>query len=218
MGKFSQKLLNQLSEFLVCEIGSKAIDGITYTLLLKDNKVDNDTFKRYQQIRKEVMNCGYSSDEILRCYELSNGYIFDMDLSTAKQITFELSKAVSSMNGNKTPVGDLIGNSPEKRRKKDMGDLAKFVKESFDKGERECTVALFNKNATNKIRVTALDKNGNKLAIEYRAYAIRHWDIEAINSKLLMPNGIKIDSIQPCEILPHKTGVSFIFRFSEYYN
>lgn len=218
MGKFSKKLMDLLSEFLVCEIGSKAIDGITYTLLLKDNKVDMNSFKRYQSIRKEVFDCKFSSDEVLRCYEVSNGYIFDMDLSTAKQITFELSKAVASMNGNKTPVGDLIGQIPEKRRAKDMNELAKLVKELYNKGERECTVALFNKNSTNRIRVTAIDKSNKKIVVEYKAFAIRHWDIESINSQILMPEGIKIDSIQPCEILPHKTGVSFIFKFSQYIN
>lgn len=216
MGKFSKKLMDLLSEFLVCEIGSKAMDGITYTLLLKNDKKDQKSFKIYDSIRKEVLNCGYSSDEILRCYEVTNGYIFDMDLKTAKQITFELSKAVASMNGNKTPIGDLIGNMPEKRRQRDMLALAKFITECYNNGKRECTVALFNKNSTNKIRVTAVDQEGNKIVVEYRAYAIRHWDIEGVNSQMLMPRGIKVDSIQPCEILPHKTGVSFVFRFSEH--
>ena len=167
-------------------------------------------------IKNEILNCGYSADEILRVYEVNNGYIFDMDLKTAKQITYELSKAVAAQNNQATPVGDLIGDGPEQRRKKDMINLAKYIKEAYDKGQREIQVALFNKNATDRIMVSGVGKNGERLAVTYKAYAIRHWDVEAINSNLLMGAGIKVDSIQPCEILPHKTGVSFIFRFSEY--
>lgn len=212
MGKFSQKLMNQLSEFLVCEIGGKAIDGITYTMLLNNNKKDMERYKRYNAIRLEAIhNCGFSNDELLRCYEVSNGYIFDMDMNTAKQITIELSKAVANANGNATPVGDLIGDAPEQRRKRDMISLAKYLKNAYDAGYKEVYVALFNKNATDRIMVTGEDKNGNKLAVSYKAYAIRHWDIEQINAQMLMPAGIKVESIQPCEILPFKNGVSFKF-------
>ena len=218
MGKFSSKLLNQLSEFLVCEIGGKAIDGITYTMLLNNNKKDMERLSRYNQIRQEIQNCGFASDEILRCYEVANGYIFDMDMKTAKQITIELSKAVANANGNTTPVGDLIGNSPEQRRKKDMYALGRYLKNMYDNGNRDVHVALFNKNSTDKIMVTGVDKAGKKIALAYKAYAIRHWDIEQINALVLMPAGIRVASIQPCEILPFKTGVSFIFKLAPYGN
>jgi hypothetical protein len=216
MGKVSNKLRDQLSEFLVCEIGGKALDGITYTMLLKGNKRDMESYKRYAAIREELLNCGFSSDEMLRCFEVGNGYIFDMDLQTAKQITIELSKAVAKSNNNQTPVGDLIGNAPEQRRKRDMLGLGRYVKQSYDTGLREVSVALFNKNSTDRIMVTAVDKNGKKLAVSYKAYAIRHWDIEQVNSQILMPMGVKIDSIQLCEILPMKTGVSANLKLVPY--
>lgn len=215
MARISATLLDQLSEFLICEIGAKAIDGITYTMLLKDNKKDAEIIKRYNQIKQEVLKCGYSNDEIFRIYKVNNGYIFDLDLSVAKQITFELSKAVASQNNNSTPIGDLIGNSPEKRRSRDMSSLARYIKETFEGGEREIEVALFNKNSTDKIMVSGLDKDKNKIVVNYRAYAIRHWDIEELNTKYLIPAGIKVERIQPCDILPHKTGVSFWFKLSE---
>lgn len=217
MGKFSNKLLNQLSEFLVCEIGGKAIDGITYTMLLNNNKKDMERYTRYNAIRVEaIQNCGFAPDEILRCYEVPNGYIFDMDMKTAKQITIELSKAVANANGNTTPVGDLIGDSPEQRRKRDMYALGRYLKTMYDSGNKEVQVALFNKNSTDRIMVTGVDKNGKKIAMAYKAYAIRHWDIEQINALVLMPAGIRVASIQPCEILPFKTGVSFTFRLAPY--
>lgn len=216
MGKFSKKLLNQLSEFLVCEIGSKAIDGITYTMLLNNNKKDAERLNRYNEIRSEIINCGFSSDEILRCYEVNNGCIFDMDINTAKQISIELSKAVANANNNATPVGDFIGDSPDQRRKKDMYAFSRFIKEAYDNGYKEVTAALFNKNSTNRIMVTGLDKGGNKVAVSYKAFAIRPWDIKFINSKILMKAGIRIEDVQACEILPFKTGVSFKFTIGPY--
>lgn len=216
MAKFSSELLNQLSEFLVCEIGGKAIDGITYTMLLKDNAKDKEAYKRYMDIKQEILKCGYSADEIFRVYEVNNGYIFDLDLKTAKQITYQLSKAVAKQNGGESPVGDLIGDRPEQRRKRDMVALARYIKECYDKGETEVQVALFSKNSTNKIMVTGIGSDGSKIAVTYKAFAIRHWDIEKLNSQLLMHAGIKVYSIQPCEILPYKTGVSFTFRIGPY--
>ena len=38
MAEFSKSLLDMLTEFLICEIGSKAIDGITNTLVFKDKR------------------------------------------------------------------------------------------------------------------------------------------------------------------------------------
>lgn len=216
MGKFSTKLINQLSEFLVCEIGGKAIDGITYTMLLSNNKKDMENVARYNVIRQEILNCGFSSDEILRCYEVNNGYIYDLDMNTAKQITIKLSEAVAQANGNATPVGDLIGDAPEQRRKRDMVALGKYIKNAYDSGYKEVFVALFNKNTTDRIMVTGSDKNGKRLAVSYKAYAIRHWDIEQVNTQILMPAGIKIAAIQPCEILPYKTGVSFKFTLEPF--
>jgi len=54
MAKFSSDLLNKLTEFLVCEIGSKALDGITYAMILKDQKTKRTKITiRDTQILKE---------------------------------------------------------------------------------------------------------------------------------------------------------------------
>lgn len=216
MARTYSKLLNQLNEFMLCEIGEKALDGITYRLLRKDEKNYDELLKRYMTIKNEALKEGYSQDEVFRVYEVSNGYIFDMDLKTAKQIVYEMSKVVASENGGETPIGDLIGNAPEQRRKRDMIALAKYIKEQYDKGVREVEVALFSRNSTNQILVTGVTPGGQKAVVRYNAYAIRHWDIEAINSQLLMKAGIKITSIRPCSILPARTGVNFIFKFDTY--
>lgn len=208
MGKASTELINMMTEFLICEIGSKALDGITYAMVLKDDR-DKENYKKYMAIRKEAQNCGYSTDEAFRVYEVANGYIFDMDISAAKKITAELSKAVSATNGGKTPVGDLIGNGPEKRRKSDMVGLAKYVKSEFEAGNDVIEVALFSRNSTPRIMITGIGPKNEMLTVKYNAYAIRHWDIETVNAKLLIPAGIRIAKLEPCEVLPSKTGVKF---------
>lgn len=213
MGDFSNKqLLNMLSEFMICEIGSRAIDGITYAMVLKDSsKRESDNYNRYMQIKQEAIKCGFKNNEIFRTYEVANGYIFDMDLSVAKQITHEISKTVAANNGGATPVGELLKDKPDTRRKKDMIALSKYLKSEFDKGNKECNVALFSRNSTNKIIITGKAQDGTLLNARYNAYAIRHWDIEIINDKLLIPAGFRVKKIQPCEILPSKTGVVFTF-------
>ena len=107
MAKFSNELLNRLTEFLICEIGEKALSGITYVLLLKEK--DKETYERYKGIKDEVIKCGYKNGEVFRVYDVPNGYILDLDLSVAKKITEKLSEAVAKTNNGATPAGDLIG-------------------------------------------------------------------------------------------------------------
>lgn len=197
-----------MTEFLITEIGARALDGITYTMVLKGEK-DLATYNKYMNIRAEAQKCGYSTEEAFRVYEVSNGYIFDMDMSVAKKLSYELSKAVSKTNGGTTPVGDFIGNRPDNRRKADMLGLAKYVKSEFDKGRMLTEVALFNKNTRPRIMITGIGRQNEMLTIKYNAYAIRHWDIEMVNAKLLIPAGIRIAKLEPCEILPSKNGVKF---------
>lgn len=211
MAEFSKELLDMMTEFMICEIGARVLDGITYTMLLKNNKKDMEIYERYMTIKREALKCEYTNDEILRVYEVSNGYIFDMDLRTAKQITAELAKSVAKANGGQTPAGELIKDMPDQRRKRDIVALAKYLKSEYDKGNRQFEVALFSKNTTNRIVINGKGPNGESISLRYNAYAIRHWDIETVNEKFLIPSGFRVKRIQPCEIFPSKTGVSFIF-------
>jgi len=211
MGKLSKELMGMLSEFLTSEIQNKALSGITYTMFFKDGK-DKEMVEKYMKIREEADRCGYSQNEVFRVYEVSNGFIFDMDMSVAKYITAELSKVVAKQNGGKTPVGDIIGEFPEKRRREDMTLLARYVKAQFKDGKKKLEVALFSRNSVPRIMITGGDKDGNQIALKYNAYAIRHWDIEEINIKLLAPYGIRVAKIEPCEIFPPKTGIRFIMH------
>lgn len=203
--------MNNLTRFMVSEIGSKALDGITYAFAFKDDPRDSNRIRAYKAIHDEVKNCGFRPDEIFRIYEVENGYIFDMDLNVVKNITINLAKAVERTDGVDLGSGDLIGSSPEKRRKSDMNGLANYVLSQFKEGNRVTEVALFSRNSVPHIVISG-KTNGQYASIKYNAYAIRHWDIEAINTKLLIPAGIRISRIEPCEILPPKTGVKFIIN------
>ena len=209
MGTLTNDLLNKLTEFLICEIGSKAIDGITYAMVLKETK-DKEIYKRYMDIRKEANDNGFTPEELFRVYEVANGYIFDMDLNVAKKITYELSKAVAKANGGQTEAADLIGEGPNKRRTADMYGLAKLVKKKYDEGKREIEVALFSRNSVPRIMVTGIGPKNELITIKYDSFAIRHWDIESVNANLLIPAGIRIAKIEPYEVLPSRTGVKFV--------
>lgn len=208
MGQASKEMMNMLTEFLICEIGSKALDGITYALVLKDDK-DKDKYKRYLSIRDEVTKCGFGNDEIFRVYEISNGYIFDMDLNIAKRITTKLAQAVQRTSGIDVGDGELIGDSPEKRRKSDMLGLARFVKQEWDSGRNMAVLALFSRNSVPHIVISGKTPKGEYVTEKFNAYAVRHWDIETINAKMLIPAGIRIAKIEPFEVLPSKTGIKF---------
>ena len=134
-----------------------------------------------------------------------------MDLSTVKSITAEIAKSIAKTSGGEKNISDLIQDKPEQRRKRDIIALAKYLKSEYDKGNMQCEAALFSRNSTNKIIISGKSSSGEMLAVKYNAYAIRHWDIELINERYLIPAGFRVKRIQPCEILPSKTGVSFIF-------
>lgn len=209
MAEFSKRLKDMLTEFMLCEISSRSLDGITYVMFLKEEK-NKEIIQRYKEIKQEALNCGFGKDEVFRVYEISNGYIFDMDINTVKQITAEMIKSMYKGTSELESYKELR-ELPEIRRKKDILALGKYLKQEYEHGKRTLEVALFSRNSTNKIVINCKNKNGELLSIKYNAYAIRHWDIELVNEKILMPAGFRVSKIQPCEVLPSKTGVSFIF-------
>jgi len=215
MADFSKKLLDMLSEFMIRELGSKVLDGVTYTFVF-NNDADKQTYEEYMAIKQEAINCGYMNDEVFRVYKLSNGYIFDMDLNTAKQITAEVYKRVAkdnnmSIDESQNRNFDIIKDDPDVRRKMDLVSLANYLKAEFDKGNKQVELALFSRNSSNRIIINGKLDNGNPVSLRYKAFILRHWDIEILNEKFLIPAGFRVKRIQPLEVLPSKTGASFLF-------
>lgn len=210
MAQMSKKLEEMLTEFMLVEIASKAMDGITYALLTSGQN-DKEEVAKYKEIKSEVINCGFVNNQIFRYYKVSNGFIFDMDLDMARMLTTKITRSLAKNDPSLNGVENLIGDSPERRRKKDMVALSKYIVQKVNEGKTQIEVALFSRNSTNRIILTGKSPSGEDIAITYNAYALRHWDIELLNEKLLIPQGVRVSRIQPCEILPSKTGVSFIF-------
>ena len=208
MAKFSQDLLDMLTEFFINEIGKKIFDGCTYAILTKE-EADKSLFENYMAVRKEASKCGYSSSEVFRAYEFANGYVFDMDLNTAKKIAAQIAKAVAKENGIKDPVEDLIGEGPKNRKRNDMLALARYVKKEYGEGHRNIDIALYSRNSVPRIVINGIGQKDDLIAIKYNAYAIRQWDIEMVNRELLIPAGLRISKVEPCDVLPSKTGVRF---------
>lgn len=210
MAQMSKKLEEMLTEFMLVEIASKAMDGITYALLTSGQN-DKEEVAKYKEIKNEVINCGFVNNQIFRYYKVSNGFIFDMDLDMARMLTTKITRSLAKNDPSLNGVENLIGDSPERRRKKDMIALSKYIVQKANEGKTQIEVALFSRNSTNRIILTGKSPSGEDIAITYNAYALRHWDIELLNEKLLIPQRVRVSRIQPCEILPSKTGVSFIF-------
>lgn len=208
--KTSKETLDKLTDFLAVNIESKVLDGITYALALKSD----DLVEKGKDIKKSVLADGFEKNELFRVFPVSNGYIFDMDMSIAKYIT---QKLISAMQDKVPQVQDIIGDSPEKRRQSDMKALAKYCKSQMDKGNSKIEVALFSRNSVPKIVITGKDGKGKDVVASYNAYAIRHWDLEEVNNKYLKPSGITITNINACEILQSRTGVRFEIQLAREY-
>ena len=210
MATYTEDLKNMLTEFVVAELGVKATYGITYAMFLKDNKKDQALYERYMDIRKEANKCGFSTDQIIRVYELTNGYVIDLDINVVKDILKDIWHYVNQNTSAQIDASAFIGNKPTQRRLKDLAILAKNCKSKFDSGNLEYMIALFCKNMSNRIVFSAYNPNKESIICAYDAYALRHWDIEQLNLDYLIPAGFRVARIQPFEILPTKTGVSFL--------
>lgn len=222
MANMSKELKNMLSAFMISEIQSKAIDGITYALKLniQNNKED---IEEYIRIRDEATKCGFEPNQQFRVFKVNNGYIFDMDLDTVKGMTMRIAKDLYASEGDKTveskqQLQDLmlmLQEAPVNRRKKDLVALSNYILKEKHAGHDEVEVALFSRNSTNRIVIQG-KYNNEPVEIHYNAYALRHWDMAIINEKFLIPNGCRISRVTPCEILPSSTGVSFILTIDRY--
>lgn len=213
MAKIPKSLMDRLTDFLVTNIESKALSGITYVMALYSDK---ELIEKCKAIRVEATEAGFQPNEMFRVYEIKDsGYIFDMDLSVAKFITSKLSEAVSKNRNIEIPNNDIIGDAPERRRREDMTQFAKYCKSQYEQLSKTTSspvieVALFSRNSVPNIVINGTDKtSGKQVLLKYNAYAIRHWDIEEVNQAILVPAGLRVSEIRPCEILSSKTGVRF---------
>ena len=207
----SKEVMNGLTEFLICEVDTKVLSGISYVLLKKvpsnQKKID-----KYDALRRKMNEEGISPKEGFRRYELDNGIIYDLDLGEAIRFTELISRAVAKENGGDTPVGDLgIREKAMNRHQQDMERLCEKIVAYAKKGVGKIELALFSKNSSGSIVITARDAANTKkeVAVTYDAYALRHTDMEELNREYLSLYGLMVTKVEVHELLPSCTGVRF---------
>jgi hypothetical protein len=209
MANITEELLNLTTWFVVNELSGMAIDGVTYALLIKGTKDDN-TYKNCIEIAKAAKEAGFQDGEIFRIYEVRNGWIADLDMAITKRIIWKLAEEVKDKDMSAEKASEIVNRGPEERRKNDIKSLGRFLKNAFQEGRTEVDVALYSRNIVPKIFITGKGLKGERLCLQYSAFALRQSDIAAVNEHILIPKyGIRVRKITPCEILPSKTGVRF---------
>lgn len=203
----SEEALSSLRRFYNSEIADAIVRGVTYGITLKSDSAKNAD---YLEIKQRLKDEGFGNSDILRVYELCNGYIFDMDIRMCQKMAVDLLRSTMSPD-EKLSQNDILSlkDKPAERFREDMKKLADRCISELNQGYTEVDVALFSKNNTNKIQFNGRLESGKPMLFTYPAYCIRHTDIEELNRTYLIPKGAKISKIQLCEILPTKTGVRF---------
>lgn len=213
----SKETMNGLTEFLLCEVDTKVLQGISY-ILVKKGKTNEKLIAKYDGLRHSMNEEGIHPKVGLRRYELDNGIIYDLELDEAIRLTELISRAVAKNNNGETPVGDLgIREKAMERHRQDMERLTDKIVNSAKKGMGKIEVALFSKNMTNNIVITGKDaKNAKReVAITYDAYALRHTDIEELNREYLALYGLMVTKVEVHEMLPSSTGVRFTLTLAK---
>lgn len=192
----------RLEDFMATYLGAKVQDGITY-VLLTDDRSNSEQAAELMDLYNELRKAG--KENLFRYYSVSNGKIFDIDLNVARNLTAALAKKVMNINS------DLIGKGPAVRRQGDIERLAKSCRKWYSKGIDTVEVALFSRNSVPRINISGKDAAGRAKMLTYEAYAIRHWDLDAVNA-LLREYGIRILAVDTHEILPSETGLRVTLR------
>lgn len=206
--KLSAETVAGLSNCMVEAIGERVYDGITYALLTGNSEEDKKKINEYNNIIKSLNENGIDPKRVLQALKVPNGIIFDMNIGVAKEIANNIARTYAAKNGKETSNIDLIKDGPIKRRQEDMTEIVKYLEKQARNGNTDIELALFSRNSIRRIVYTAKDKQGKDVQVKMNAYAIRHWDLPMVSTKL-MEYGYKIAKAQAGEILPSKTGVRF---------
>lgn len=205
--RMSDELKTSLRTFFNVEVGSGIVRGSSYALVFNE---DEAKVHAYLDIQQKIKDEGLNASDVLRVFQLCNGYIFDMNLRLAQKFTVDLLRDDTTVDEKLTDNDILtIRDTPRIRMEKDMKRLTKRCIEVLEKGKTDLDVALFSRIDSPQIRFNAKLDTGKAVQFTYDAYALRHTDLEATNKTYMIPKGIRVAKIQPCELLPTRSGVKF---------
>lgn len=205
MKKFSKELMDMITDFIMYEIGSSGIDGVTYAMKLKNSKNAKD-IEMYTEILNEAQRCGYEMNEVIRALELSNGIVFDLDMKVMTNVLVKIAEMSCQITGKYDELSKQVWTEPKEVRIDEIKRLANAICRAAEKGEDKVSVALFNKNRVNRIRYTESNGNNHRL-YEIDAYKVRTYDIAAMNTGPLSKTGYIVKEVIPKYILPAENGV-----------
>lgn len=206
-------IMEELIDFYANEISNKLFIGVTYGLILKGG-VSDSKIQKYLNLKQRVMENNTSNGDIMRAFELCNGYIFDLGLRPAQELALNLIKSTYSTD-EQLSKNDImmIRDLPINKRKADLKALAdkclSVAKEHPNDKQIIYDVALYSRNSLNEIKFAAQGPKGEKLQVRYDAFSLKHTDLDELNRAHLVTKRFRVSSIQPCEILPTRTGVRF---------
>lgn len=203
MKKFSDKLSQMLTAFVVAELGSKALDGINYTLKLKNK--DNDDIMTYNKIREEADKCGYDHDEVFIVHEYVNGYSFELEPKITNKISSDLAMASCKITGKHKDLVDFVMNKAEQKKEYNEKLLANRVIKASKSGDTELKVVIYSSNTSGLARVITTNESGNNSAVTLKTHCLNLSSIEEINRKYLMTKGLRIAKLSNMYILNTKT-------------
>lgn len=206
MAEMSKELRNRIDEFILAEIGSKAVSGITFVSKVKEDR-NRDEINKYISLRKAADDEGFKSDELFRTFEVANGYTFDVDLGivlgTLRSINNMINAAEEKEESQQT--ASYVHDIPISERKEEIKRLAEYIIENA--GEGKLNVALYSTVLTDSIEYVCSGGSG-KYKAEIEAFRVSDNDFEVMNKSLLVPNGYMVESISRRYILPHESGVA----------
>lgn len=209
---FSDELKNKLQNFIVNELGGKAIDGVTYTMIKTGPAATNFDAERLEDckaLRKEADICGFGPNELVRVYPVYQGVVYDVDMNVVNKIQSVLVNNIIDKNGQHLEYSKAVGNRPEMRRKSDMLALAKYVQKKYLDGQNIIDIVIFSRNTVPEAVVSGVLPDGRPAIQRYKAFAVRQSDFKDINRNILMPIGYRIKSLAPGPVLPSRQGVVY---------
>ena len=207
-GVFPKALYNKLIDFTLTFISDRFVDGVTYGLFFKN---ETDIIAKCDEIYSDT-NDYFGELGVMRKIDLCNGVVYDIDMSVIKRILQEYLKSTQEKDLQLDEYAELIGNQPEQSRAEDMKRFAELCINEYRAGKKKIMVSLFNLTANPNTIV--MGKDAKDVALFFQSFAIRQWDMENINKTYLIPHGIRVSSLEICDILPGRSGVRYGIHLS----
>ena len=216
MYKLDVGMTNSLSEFLCDELGEKVLKGISYIVVSKADS-NRKKVEKLDNLRRSLSKNGVPDNKVFRRYELLNGYIYDMELDEAIDLTIAITSSMAEQGKlEQKYIGDFgIRNIAISRKVEDLQLLCRKCVEGVRKGKSEMDFVLFSRNRSPQVVITGKDAyTGAKIAIKYDSFALRHTDVEELNREYLKLHGLIVTKVIVHEIVPGSRGVLFTLKLA----